>query len=74
MTPVWCVRIYERKWLLVSADVRREGKRGEALRTFAKRLSAVVMLKQSGQGQDAQKNKGFSSAQETNKNKKSFLS
>lgn len=28
------------------------------------------MLKQSGQGQDAQKNKGFSSAQETNKNKK----
>ena len=45
MVSVWSVRIYERKWLLVSADVRGEGKRDEALRTFAKsRVSSDMVV------------------------------
>ena len=45
MVSVWCVRIYERKWLLVSADFRGEGKRDEALRTFAKsRVSSDIVV------------------------------
>ena len=44
MVSVRCVRIYERKWLLVSADVRGK-ERDEALRTFAKsRVSSDLVV------------------------------